>query len=234
MINIQGIASSSSGNLFFVENEDTLIMLECGLNKKDLQKAMSDYGKLIIDFNACITTHFHADHIQSIEYVLDYIDVYSTEQTNEKHPRAKILAHRTPISIGSIKVLPIEVSHGETLNNAFILKDRDSVVFFGTDFNLMTSNLSKIPFDKIFIECNYDDNEVQQVLDSVEDEKRIKYIRQISTHMGKENCKIHLRHMDLSKCQEITLLHRSKFLTNRNIIIEEMEQEFKIPFKFIE
>jgi hypothetical protein len=46
--------------------------------------------------------------------------------------------------------------------------------------------------------------------------------------MSKENCKEHLRNMDLSKCEEIYLLHSSKFLINAFETKNEFEKEFKI------
>lgn len=59
MINIIGFASSSSGNLFVVQNEDTNILLEAGLQKKDIMRCISSVDLMIIDFSACIISHAH-------------------------------------------------------------------------------------------------------------------------------------------------------------------------------
>ena len=81
------------------------------------------------------------------------------------------------------------------------------------------------------IECNYDDYELQATLDSGED-NYLKHVRQCSTHMSKENCKEHLRKMDLSNCKEIVLLHPSAFLISKEKTKQEFEQEFKIKTYF--
>lgn len=133
--------------------------------------------------------------------------------------------------IGTIKIVPISVEHGKTENNAFILLDKDSSIFFGTDFSLMEDKLLN-KFSSIFIECNYDDDLLSSALASENDEFRQKHIRQISTHMSKENCKEHLRHFDLSNCKEIVLIHASKFLINKEKTKQEFEQEFKIKTYF--
>ena len=74
---------------------------------------------------------------------------------------------------------------------------------------------------------------MQSILDSgVEDDKRKKYIRQISTHMSKANCIKHLKMMDLSKCKEIVLLHASEFLISHKKTCEEFEHIFGIHTTF--
>ena len=47
-----------------------------------------------------------------------------------------------------------------------VFLDKNSYIFFGTDFSLMEQNVSNFKFDKVYIECNYDDKEVQSILDS--------------------------------------------------------------------
>lgn len=172
------------------------------------------------------------DHCLSANYVLDYIDVYSTYEAHYKLNEIKPLEVLKPFKIGTIKILPIPIEHGKTENNAFVFMDKDSCIFFGTDFSLMSYDLSSFKFEKILIECNYTDELLQEVLDSENDEYRLKHIRQCSTHMSKENCKLHLRKMDLSNCKEIILLHPSMFLIKKEETKKDFEQEFKIKTYF--
>ena len=172
------------------------------------------------------------DHCLRADYVLEYIDVYSTYEAHYKMNEIKPMQSLKPFKIGTIKILPIPVEHGKTENNAFIFMDKENSMFFGTDFSLMSFDVSNIKFTKIFIECNYADELLQEVLDSENDEFRLKHIRQVSTHMSKENCKAHLRKMDLSKCEEIVLLHPSMFLIKKEETKKEFEQEFKIKTYF--
>ena len=138
----------------------------------------------------------------------------------------------TPFKIGTIKILPIPIEHGKTENNAFVFMDKDSCVFFGTDFSLMSQNVGNFQFKKIYIESNYDDELLQSALDNENDEYKLKHIRQVSTHMSKENCKLHLRNMNLSNCKEIVLLHPSAFLIGKEKTKKEFEQEFRIKTYF--
>lgn len=172
------------------------------------------------------------DHCLRADYVLEYIDVYSTYEAHYKMNEIKPLTPLTPIKINSIKILPIPVEHGKTENNAFVFMDKESCIFFGTDFSLMQQNVSNFKLDKVYIECNYDDELLQNVLESENDEYKIKHIRQVSTHMSKENCKLHLRNMNLSQCKEIVLLHPSAFLIGKEKTKKEFEQEFRIKTYF--
>lgn len=232
MLNIKCFASSSKGNLYLLENEETRILLECGVEKKEISKYLRYNNLLITDLNACIISHVHQDHSMSVEWVKEYIQVYSTHEMHSKYDDVIAMSILSPFKIGTIKILPIPIEHGKTENNAFVFMDKDNCLFFATDFSLMSQNLINFKFNRIFIECNYDDELLQRVLDNENDEYKLKHIRQVSTHMSKENCKLHLRNMELSNCKEIVLLHPSSFLIGKEKTKKEFQQEFRIKTCF--
>ena len=232
MLNIKCFASSSKGNLYLLENEETRILLECGLEKKEISKYLRYNNLLITDINSCIISHVHQDHSMSVEWVKEYIQVYSTHEMHTKYDDVIAMSILSPFKIGTIKILPIPIEHGKTENNAFVFMDKDNCIFFATDFSLMSQNVSNFKFSKIFLEANYDDELLQRALDNENDEYKLKHIRQVSTHMSKENCKLHLRNMDLSNCKEIILLHPSAFLIGKEKTKKEFEQEFRIKTYF--
>lgn len=228
MLKIKCYASGSSGNLYLLQNETTNILLECGVSKKEIRRFLKDNKLLITDLDACIVTHVHQDHSLSVDYVKDYVDTYVTYEMYQRCPNTLKISPKIAFKINSIKILPIPVEHGKTENNAFVFMDKDSCIFFGTDFRLMEQNVSNFKFNRIYIECNYDDSKLDYALKMNNEEFQTKHIRQVSTHMSKENCKEHLRKMDLSNCEEIVLLHPSKFLIHSMLVEYEFEKEFKI------
>lgn len=232
MLNLKCFASSSKGNLYLLENEETKILIECGMESKYIKSLLRANGLIITDLNACLITHIHSDHSLSVEWVKEYIQVYSTHEHHNKDNDVIGMSILTPFKIGTIKILPIPIEHGRTENNAFVFMDKDDCIFFATDFSLMEQNVSNFKFKKIFIECNYDDFLLQNALDNENDEFKLKHIRQVSTHMSKENCKLHLKNMNLSQCKEIVLLHPSAFLISKEKTKQEFEQEFKIKTYF--
>ncbi len=233
MLDIYAFASSSKGNMYLVRNENTNILLECGLKETQIRKLLVEQGLTLLDIDGCLVSHNHNDHALSIDYISEYIDVYSNINVYNKHKKVKYVEPKKPFKIGTIKIIPILVEHGMIDNYAYVFLDKNSSMFFATDFSLMEQNVSNFKFNKVYIECNYDDEEVQKILDSgSEEEKRKKYIRQISTHMSKANCIKHLQAMNLSNCTEIVLLHPSEFLISHKKTIEEFERIFGIHTEF--
>lgn len=232
MLNFKSFASSSKGNCYLLQNEETKILIELGVEPKELRKYLREAKTDISEINACIVSHVHKDHSLSIEYMLDITDIYSTFETYMTNKNVKAIEILKPFKIGTIKILAIPIDHGKTENYGFVFMDKESCVFFGTDFSLMQQNVSNFKFDIVAIECNYDDTILQNMLDNCDEEKRIKYIRQVSTHMSKENCKEHLRHMNLENCKEIILLHASTFLISKEQTKKEFEKEFKVKTYF--
>lgn len=234
MLKLIPFASSSKGNLYLLQNEKTNILIECGVNDKEIRKYLKSMGLMITDLNGCIVTHQHIDHSLSIDYVSDYVNTYVPLELYQKCDNTLKIEPKIPFKIDTIKVLPIPIEHGKCENNAFVFMDKDGCILFATDFSLMEQNVSNFKFKRIYIECNYSDDELDYILkmeDSLDD-KRGKHIRQVSTHMSKENCKEHLRKMDLSQCEEIILLHPSAFLISKEQTKKEFENEFKIKTTF--
>ena len=59
MINIKSYGSGSSGNCYFLTNNNINIILECGLNEESINKILNDNNIEYKDISACITSHCH-------------------------------------------------------------------------------------------------------------------------------------------------------------------------------
>lgn len=53
------LASSSHGNAYIVSDQETRILLECGISRKKLQQLS---GFRLSDISACMVSHEHKDH----------------------------------------------------------------------------------------------------------------------------------------------------------------------------
>ena len=127
MLEFHDFATGSSGNCYLVTNEETKILIECGVKKKELMRYLMSVGLNISQLDGCLTSHIHTDHTLSIEYVSDYIDTYSTREVHNKYNNVIALESKKPIMIGTIKVLPILVEHGSCENYAYILMDKNNI-----------------------------------------------------------------------------------------------------------
>ena len=132
--------------------------------------------------------------------------------------------------INDIQVMTLSVNHGQCDCYGFIFKDKNSMKLFITDFMKCKKNLKAFAFDEIFIECNYLENEWEYQKENNKDNQELdrKYKRQINSHMSLENLIVHLKEMNLSKCDKINLIHISQDLGNMGLMKLTIEQEFGI------
>lgn len=240
MISIEVFNSGSKGNMYLVENENTKILLECGVPKEKIIRTLWKERKMnVARLDACLVSHFHKDHAESIEYVSEYIDTYGNEQIIEKFTNANVkkIENQQVLKIGSIRIKVINVYHGEAINTAFIFRDNDNTVFWGTDFSKMSSDLSKIKFNNIYIEINYIENKLNKLIEyysskeHYDEGKLHKLKRQINTHMSLENViNVFLKNWDLSECEKIVAIHISDEVADKNILKSTMENNFNVPF----
>ena len=63
---IINLASSSSGNCYYVQFDNSAsLLLEAGLSLKEIKKKLLTYGKTLNDVDAVLITHNHKDHSKS-------------------------------------------------------------------------------------------------------------------------------------------------------------------------
>lgn len=198
-------ASSSSGNAYSVSDGETMLLLECGLTYKKLQKAV---GFEINKFAACFVSHCHADHSKCVNDLLKRgMPVYMSYGTAEALgvEGVELIEHMEQFRVGSFDCIPFDVYHDAEEPLGFLIKSRvDGDIFaFATD----TVNLRyKFPgLNLLAIEANFD----PAIL--VRSERMPEKVRHRieNTHMSIEVLCDYLRTMDLSQCREIHLLHLS-------------------------
>lgn len=158
---------------------------------------------------------------------------YLSEQTIDKFKLKESinLKNTKKFKINTIDVIPFELQHGDSECYGFIFHDKESLIFFATDFMLMNQDFSAFPFTEIYIETNYSESKIQNALNLAKesDLESIKMQRQINTHTSVENAVKYLKKMNLSKCNKIIGIHVSDQFGNINEIKSKIYSEFNIP-----
>ena len=201
----EALASSSSGNAYIVSDNDTRILLECGVSHKKLQKLS---GFSLSEFQACLVTHEHKDHAKSVaELISRGMEVYMSQGTAEalETDAVKLIEHMEQFNVGSLDIVPFTTFHDAKEPLGFLIKSRvdGDVLAFATD----TVNLRyKFPGLTILaIEANYD----KAILERCEKmPEKVRY-RITNSHMEIDTLCDYLRSLDLSHCRHIHLLHLS-------------------------
>ncbi len=215
---LQILGTGSKGNSYlFQSSTGETLMVECGVNFKEVKKAMNfDCEKIV----GCILTHAHGDHSKAIFDVLAHgIKVYSALETLEKlgadrnyYARALDVLQYEPI--GGFLVLSFDVKHDcvaplgfvihhEEMGNTLFLTDTFYVEYKFEDLN------------NILIEANYDIDLVGEGF--LKD-------RIIQSHMSINQCLNTLKDNDLSNVNQIVLLHLSDRNSNAKDFKKRAEQ----------
>lgn len=202
----EALASSSKGNVYTVSDEETRILLECGIPFKTLQKLV---GFSLSDFQGCFVSHEHKDHAKSaLELISRGMEVYMSQGTADalETDAAKIIRDMEQMNVGSLDIVPFSTFHDAAEPLGFLIKSRvdGDVLAFATD----TVNLRyRFPgLNILAIEANYD----KYILERCEKmPEKVKH-RITNAHMEIDTLCAYLRELDLSDCREIHLLHLSE------------------------
>ena len=215
-LKIIGTGSKGNSYLFRSSTGETL-MVECGVNFKEVKKAMNfDCEKIV----GCILTHCHGDHSKAIHDVLAHgIKVYSALETLVKleanrnyYARALDVLEYEPI--GSFLVLSFDVKHDAVAPLGFIIYHEEmGRTLFLTDTYYVEYKFEDL--NNILIEANYDIDLVGEGF--LKD-------RIIQSHMSIEQCINTLKDNDLSNVNHIVLLHLSDRNSNAKDFKKRVEQ----------
>ena len=214
----QALASSSAGNAYIVSDNDTRILLECGVSHKQLQKLS---GFSLSEFQACLVSHEHKDHAKAAaELIGRGMEVYMSQGTAEalETEGAALIENMEQFNVGSLDIVPFTTFHDAREPLGFLIKSRidGDVLAFATD----TVNLRyKFPgLNILAIEANYDKNILERCEKMPE---KVRY-RITNSHMEIDTLCDYLRSLDLSECREIHLLHLSDATSHEGHFINKV------------
>lgn len=236
------ISTGSIGNAYILQNDNEALLIECGVNIKQIKSALDyDLSKVV----GCLVTHEHKDHCKSVNDVLKLgINVYSGTKTwmqilPENSNRVKMISHGEVFHVGNFQVMGFNVKHDAVEPLGFLIQHPDcGKVLFLTDTFYCKYTFSGL--NNIIIEANYS----KAIIDAKygpESGKEFLRNRILKSHFSLENCKDMLSANDLSKVNNIVLIHLSDSnsnekqfhkevyeLTNKNVTVANNGME--IPF----
>lgn len=241
------IGTGSKGNSYILGNKDEALLIECGVNINDIKKALDfDYSKVV----GAICTHEHMDHSKSIWDVMKLgINVYSSFGTLksrfvDEQSRAKVIQSQQSFTVGNFNILPFDVMHDAAEPLGFLISHPDcGKVLFLTDTFYCKYTFTGL--NNIIIEANYS----KEVIDrkyGVNSGKEFLRNRILKSHFSLASCKDMLSANDLTKVNNIVLIHLSDSnsdeiqfqkevaeLTGKNVTVASNGMKFnfnKTPF----
>ena len=215
MIDIKVLASGSSGNCYLVSDGVCNILLDAGLPWRKIQE-LSGYRRI----DCVLVSHSHADHSKGVAEALRMgIDVFMPSEMFFANPRhnAHGMYHMTQFRGKKWSMTAFDLQH-DVECYGFVIDIGDSRIVYITD-----SAYCKYTFPNVshwLLECNnsreiLDENVANGTL-HVSLRNRI-----VQTHASLSTVKAMLLANDLSKTQEIYLVH----LSNDNSDAERFKRE---------
>ena len=209
-MDIKVLASSSSGNCYRVSDGQTSLLLECGM---PIQKIREGLGFRLSEIDGCLVTHEHKDHCKAVKDIIRAgIDVYMSAGTKEAlgvdGHRIKAVKARQQFGIGTLTILPFETEHDakEPLGYLIYSNVTKDKLLFATDTYYIRYKFKGLTH--IMVECNYASDILYSNIEKGLVPEGLKN-RLLRSHFSLDNVKKFLQANDLSKVQEIYLMHLS-------------------------
>lgn len=217
---LKSLSSSSRGNIHILENEDTILLLDCGIKFNRVGSILNSKS-----INGVLITHEHGDHINGCESLSQNKNTgfYSTKETLDRvnvpeFMKNPVQAFKT-FQIGSFKIVPFEVKHDAVHPVNYLIKDTISgaQLLYITDTGYIDNLIFK-DIDYFIIECNFDEKWYQK--DELTRTEEIKSKRLLSMN----------GHLSIQKT--IRVLEKSVNHNTKKIILCHISSGFKDYLEF--
>lgn len=220
------LGSSSDGNCHILYTNGIGIMLDCGVNAKNINAIIKDYN-----IKHILLTHKHQDHISSIfenkiadkgQFIYGNEDVIDKIQETKYINKVKLEKNKKYVLDDNFYIVTFEIPH-DVMNFGYLIHDNstNTNTVYITDIGYI-SNLNFDNVTNFIIECNYDDDLYQEI--SKDDEDYVRYARTMGIfgHISVQDCSDFINRNVGINTLNVVLVHIS-----RNFDYKEIEEKFK-------
>lgn len=204
------VGSSSRGNCYILSNLGECLIIEAGCSITDIMKAI-DYKTSKV--SACIVSHEHKDHSKSVAKLQKYgIKCYMSEGTYNGieglQIKPEIVTALEQFEVGRFTIMPFDVHHDSAQPLGYLISHPEiGTLLFAIDTCYLPYTFSDLT--NVMIECNYSEDLLEANVEAGIVHPVVR--RHVSrAHMSLQTCIKALKANDLSKVNNIVLMHLSK------------------------
>jgi phosphoribosyl 1,2-cyclic phosphodiesterase len=204
---ISSINSGSNGNCYYVGNLTDAVLIDVGISCMETEKRMKQRGLSMKNVKAIFVSHEHTDHIKGVSTLANkyHLPVYISAATAAKGPRlikhlSRIFTSNEKITVGDLTVTAFTKQHDASDPHSFIINGNGITVGVFTDIGLVCNEVVHYfkQCDAAFLECNYDEDLLENGSYSAELKNRIR---------GGQG------HLSNSQALELFINHKPAFMT---------------------
>ena len=218
------IASGSKGNATVVVSNKTVLLIDMGITLTRLEEGLAEINLTKKDITGALFTHNHTDHISGIKFLSPKI-MYALEGTLPSSLSNKVAINQ-PFVIGDFTITPIETSHDATNPCAYLIKDKDSSLFYMTDTGVVLEESLPLIKDPTYliIESNHD---IKMLLNTNRPFELKNRIMSDHGHFCNEDSAIATVSIIGEHTKEIVLAHLSEEANTPGTALEAYDKIFK-------
>lgn len=217
------LGSSSSGNCYILENGHECLVLEAGIDFKEVLKALNFNITKVV---GCLITHEHKDHSKYVrEFIKNGIGVYMSKGTgsalNLDSHYITYVKHNEYFEVGNFKLIPFNTKHDAAEPFGFYINHKETGnILFATDTYYIPNKFKDL--NNVLIECNYSRKILEENIMNGSVPIHLKE-RIVRSHMEFETCENCLRANDLRQTNNVVLIHLSDNNSNAEMFRQEIQ-----------
>ena len=163
---VDALASGSSGNAYLLRSEGGALLLEAGLPASKLTRYLRQLGVDPGELLGILVTHAHSDHLRGARELSDrfQVPVYATAGTlghpsMRDAPLARALEPERGVTIGQLEVLAFRVPHDCREPVGFRVQAADGSVGLMTDLGFVPDTVPRLlrGVDLLVLEANHEE-----------------------------------------------------------------------------
>lgn len=138
MLAVTSLGSGSSGNALLVQTAEAVLLVDCGVGVRRLQRALAAVGLTMADIDAVLISHEHSDHIRELPRLIrQQTPVLSTRGSARAATIPARLWEETrgqrPVRLADVEIVAIPVRHDAEDPCGFLIRSPAGSVTVVTD-----------------------------------------------------------------------------------------------------
>jgi phosphoribosyl 1,2-cyclic phosphodiesterase len=224
MLHLLTIGSGSKGNSTIIYNEDTTILIDCGVSKAKVVEGLSLISKKLKDIQCVFFTHNHIDHVRGID-IFDKNIEFACKGAVDLLESNELEVFKT-YNFGSVLVMPLLTSHDAPSACGYRISDKESTLIYMTDTGFIPEESLQYmkDADLYFIESNHD---ISMLLDSHRPNVLKSRILSYKGHMSNEQSAEYMCDLIGPKTKEIILGHLSEECNSLGVALNTYYEIFR-------
>jgi phosphoribosyl 1,2-cyclic phosphodiesterase len=138
LLAVTSLGSGSAGNALLVRTAEAVLLVDCGVGVRRLQRALAAAGLTMADIDAVLISHEHSDHIQELpRFIQQQAAVLSTRgSARAANVPARVWQEtrgQHPVRLANVEIVAIPVCHDAADPCGFLIRTPAGSVTVVTD-----------------------------------------------------------------------------------------------------